>query len=276
LSKSIHISIEQPGLLEAIRSHDTMGLWEVLRRHRRAAKASDVAALCRCGLAEAQRALDLLERAKLVRRRQASRGRRSFVYEVTMQSISVVFDRRDPSHEKLIRAFDHYVLHELEDEHFRHEIPITRAPAGCWRYYHCNPLFLSDADLRELKQRIARVEEFVKLLNDRQSAGDSTPPCNYTTLMRVAPLGGHVMPQPHLKLVSSKVAEAQRRTGAAQPRGLSRREREAVLALRDGRSRAAVAEHLGISVQTLGTICKRAYRKLGIHRVSQLQDASID
>ena len=57
---------------------------------------------------------------------------------------------------------------------------------------------------------------------------------------------------------------------------LSRREREAVLALRDGKTRAAVAKHLGISVYTLGTRCKRAYRKLGINRVSQLRDIAID
>jgi DNA-binding CsgD family transcriptional regulator len=29
-------------------------------------------------------------------------------------------------------------------------------------------------------------------------------------------------------------------------------------------------------VYTLGTLCKRAYRKLGINRVSQLRDIAID
>lgn len=276
LSESTHISIAHPGLVEAIRSRHAMGLWEMLRRHRRAASVSEVAALCQCSHAEAQRALDLLQRATLVRKRRASRGRRSVVYEVAVQAISVVFDHTVPAHEKLLRDFEHYITHELEDEHFRHEIRIASAPSGCWRYYHCNPLFLEDSDLQELRQRIARVEEFIKLLNDRQSSGTSTPRCNYATLIRVAPLGVRVMPQPHLKLLSRNVAEARRGTGAAHSRQLSRREREAVLALRDGRSRAAVAKHLGISVHTLGTICKRAYRKLGIHRVSQLQDASID
>ena len=276
LSESTHISIAHPGLVEAIRNRHAMGLWEMLRRHRRAASVSEVAALCQCSHAEAQRALDLLQRATLVRKRRASRGRRSVVYEVTVQAISVVFDHTVPAHDKLLRDFEHYITHELEDEHFRHEIRIAHAPSGCWRYYHCNPLFLEDSDLQELRQRIARVEEFIKLLNDRQSSGTSTPRCNYATLIRVAPLGVRVMPQPHLKLLSRNVAEARRGTGAAHSRQLSRREREAVLALRDGRSRAAVAKHLGISVHTLGTICKRAYRKLGIHRVSQLQDASID
>ena len=253
-----------------------MGIWEVLRRHRRAATASQVAALCECSHAEAQQALDLLERATLVRKRRASRSRRAAAYEVAVQSISVVFDRGDPAQARLVRSLEQYVTRELEDEHFRHEIPITSASSGHWRYYHCNPLFLEPADLEELIRRIRRVEEFVKLLNDRQSESTSTSRCNHAMAIRISPLGGNVMPQPHVKLLNRTVAEATRRPAAAPSHLLSRREREAVRALRDGKSRAAVAKHLGISVHTLGTVCKRAYRKLGINRVSQLQDIAID
>ena len=276
MSKSTHINLAQPGLADVIRSPRTMGIWEVLRRHRRAATASQVAALCECSHAEAQQALDLLERATLVRKRRASRSRRAAAYEVAVQSISVVFDRGDPAQARLVRSLEQYVTRELEDEHFRHEIPITSASSGHWRYYHCNPLFLEPADLEELIRRIRRVEEFVKLLNDRQSESTSTSRCNHAMAIRISPLGGNVMPQPHVKLLNRTVAEATRRPAAAPSHLLSRREREAVLALRDGKSRAAVAKHLGISVHTLGTVCKRAYRKLGINRVSQLQDIAID
>jgi DNA-binding CsgD family transcriptional regulator len=235
-----------------------------------------VAALCQCGHAEAQQDLDLLERATLVRKRRASRGRRAAVYETAVPSISVVFDRGDPGEARIFRSLEQYVTRELEDKHFQHEIPITSAPAGHWSYYHCNPMFLEAADIEELRRRIARVEEFVKLLNDRQSASAATPRCNHVMAIRVSPVDGHVMPQPHVRLVSRNLAEAPRRTVATQSIRLSRREREAVRALRDGKSRAAVAKHLGISVHTLGTVCKRAYRKLGINRVSQLQDIAID
>ena len=276
VSKPTLINIAQPGLADAIRSPRAMGVWEVLRRHRRAASASQVAALCQCGHAEAQQDLDLLERATLVRKRRASRGRRAAVYETAVPSISVVFDRGDPGQARIFRSLEQYVTRELEERHFQHEIPITSAPAGHWSYYHCNPMFLEAADIEELRRRIARVEEFVKLLNDRQSASAATPRCNHVMAIRVSPVDGHVMPQPHVRLVSRNLAEAPRRTVATQSIRLSRREREAVRALRDGKSRAAVAKHLGISVHTLGTVCKRAYRKLGINRVSQLQDIAID
>jgi DNA-binding CsgD family transcriptional regulator len=276
VSKSNHISIAQPGLADVIRSLRTMGVWEVLRRHRSAASASQIAQLCGCSRAEAQQDLDLLERATLVRKRRASRGRRSAMYETSVPAISVIFDRRDPEQERIFHSLEQYVTRELEQKHFQHVIPITSAPSGHWSYYDCSPMFLEAADIEELRRRIARLEEFVRLLNDRQSASASTQRCNHIMAIRISPLGGHVMPQPHVKLVGRNIAEDSRRTVAAHSHQLSRREREAVRALRDGKSRAAVAKHLGISVNTLGTVCKRAYRKLGINRVSQLRDIAIE
>ena len=197
-----------------------MGIWEVLRRYRRAASAARLAELCQCSLAEAQQSLDLLERATLVRKRRASRGRRSAVYETAVASISVIFDRGDPGEARIFRSLEQFVTRELEDKHFEHEIPITSAPAGHWSYYHCNPMFLEAADIEELRRRIARVEEFVSLLNDRQSESMTVQSCNHVMAIRVSPLGGAVMPQPHVRLVGRKIAEAPRRAvdAAVAPR----------------------------------------------------------
>lgn len=271
-----HISITQPGLADAIRRPRVMALWERLRRHRRAASASEIAALCSYGKPEAQVALDLLEQAALVRKRKASRGRRTALYETAVTSISVLVDLRDPVHAEIVHGLERYMKHDLEDAQFRNEAPITSVGRGFWRFHHCSPLLLDASDLRELKQRIARVEEFIRLLNDKQSAAGDMSGCNHAISIRVAPLRGRVMPQPHVEVVSHDIDADRRSARVAPPHALSRREREAVLALRDGHTRAAVAKRLGISVLTVGTICKRAYRKLGIHRASQLHDISID
>jgi len=271
-----HISITQPGLAEAIQRPRVMALWERLRRHRRAASASEIAALCSYGKPEAQVALDLLERAALVRKRKASRARRTALYETAVASISVLVDLRDPAHAQIVHGLERYMKHDLESEQFRQETSITLAGRGFWRYHHCSPLVLDPSDLRELKQRIGRVEEFIRLLNDKQSAAGDMSGCNHAISIRVAPLRGYVMPQPHVEVVSQEIHAARRGTRVVPPHALSRREREAVLALRAGQTRAAVAKNLGLSVLTVGTICKRAYRKLGIHRASQLHDISID
>ena len=47
-------------------------------------------------------------------------------------------------------------------------------------------------------------------------------------------------------------------------------------ALRDGQSRAEVARRLGIAELTVGTLCKRIYRKLGIRRASQLHSFALE
>ena len=198
------------------------------------------------------------------------------MYETSLQAISVLVDLGDSEHARLVRSLERYMTQELEVEHFKHETSIVGAGKGTWRYHHCRPLSLDEADLLELKARIARVEEFIRLLNDKQSADARTSNCNHAVAIRVAPLRGDVMPQPHVELVSREIHAARRAASVTPGAKLSRREREALLALRDGKTRAAVAQHLGISVLTLGTICKRAYRKLGINRVSQLRDISLE
>ena len=276
MSRSRHIILTQPGLADAIRRPRVLALWERLRRHRRAASAAELAALCKYSSSETQVALDLLEQASLVRKRRASRTRRITLYEIAVPAISVMVDLKDPVHAELVRGIERYMREDLESDQFRQETSITLAGRGYWRYHHCSPLVLDPSDLRELKQRIARVEEFIRLLNDKQSTGAGTSTCNHAISIRVAPLRGHVMPQPHVELVTTSIEMERRGTQPGSPQRLSRREREAVIALRSGQTRAAVAKHLGISVLTLGTVCKRAYRKLGINRVSQLHGISID
>ena len=167
-----HISITQPGLAEAIQRPRVMALWERLRRHRRAASASEIAALCSYGKPEAQVALDLLEQAALVRKRKASRGRRTALYETAVTSISVLVDLRDPVHAEIVHGLERYMKHDLEDAQFRNEAPITSVGRGFWRFHHCSPLLLDASDLRELKQRISRVEEVIRLLNQAHAPYD--------------------------------------------------------------------------------------------------------
>lgn len=45
---------------------------------------------------------------------------------------------------------------------------------------------------------------------------------------------------------------------------LAPREREVALALAEGLTRSHVAERIGVSVHTVSTLARRAYRKLGV------------
>ena len=52
--------------------------------------------------------------------------------------------------------------------------------------------------------------------------------------------------------------------------GLTPREREVALALADGLSRAQVADRLRVSVHTVSTLARRAYKKLGVTSQAEL------
>jgi LuxR family maltose regulon positive regulatory protein len=51
---------------------------------------------------------------------------------------------------------------------------------------------------------------------------------------------------------------------------MTQRERQVAVALRDGRTRNEIAHELGISPNTVGTITRKVYAKLGVHRRAEL------
>jgi DNA-binding CsgD family transcriptional regulator len=139
-------------------------------------------------------------------------------------------------------------------------------------------MVLDEGDLRELKRRIARVEEFVRLLGDKHGSdrGGASMRCNHGLAIRIEPLAGHVLPQPHVEFVSPTTVAERRSIRGVAHEALTARERQIARALRDGQPRAEVARRLGISALTVGTLCKRLYRKLGIRRAAQLHDFTLE
>jgi len=90
--------------------------------------------------------------------------------------------------------------------------------------------------------------------------------CNQAVSVRLEPLSGDLLPLPDVWMTPrSKLAGAP--TGEADRSGVPRlapREREVALALAEGLTRAHVAERMGVSVHTVSTLARRAYRKLGV------------
>ncbi|MDG2133275.1 MAG: helix-turn-helix transcriptional regulator, partial [Phycisphaerales bacterium] len=86
------------------------------------------------------------------------------------------------------------------------------------------------------------------------------------------PLVGGLLPTPtittsprsKLKLWDGSTADS-----AGLP-ALTAREREVSLALADGLSRAQVADRLQVSVHTVSTLARRAYKKLGVTSQAEL------
>jgi len=273
--RSPRLELTQPGLIDAIRHPRAMAIWECLRRRRAPTTAAELARAVGQGLADVQAAFDVLAAAGLVRVRKATSRRRRITYETSVRDISIMLDPRDAKQVRLLRAIVDYIGRDLEPEHFRNAIPITDAGKDHWNYHHCSPMSLDAADLEELKRRIARVEEFIRLLNDKQGRAGTISRCNHAIAIRIEPLGGNVLPQPHVELISPQSMRDRAATRGLGLRPLTPREREIARGLRAGQSRGEVATSLGISVLTVGTLCKRLYRKLGIRRAADLHNFSL-
>jgi len=269
-------SLADPRLLEVLLDLDAMSLWECLRRQRAPITAEALARLSNHPAPLVQRTLDALEVAGLLRKLKARGRRRSVAYAVAIKTLSIEFDRSDPVQRAAVERVIRYVDHEVPAELFRDGVPLDALTAAQWHFHLCTPLALDADDLVELKRRIAQVETFIALLRDRATAAsDSTASpllwCNHAISIRIEPLATPLLPQPVLELVSRATTRERAVEPGLRPKHLSAREREVARALRQGASRATVAQRLGLSVLTVGTLCKRIYRKLGIRRASELQ-----
>ena len=266
------IKLQQPGLLDAIKDIETMGLWECLRRARKPLTAGELAKQTSRQLPAVHAALDRLSRAGLVEIKKARGSRRTVAYTVAMRELSIVIDANDPEQRRVVNEVATYINREMSDSLFKARKPIGMSGPDTWHFHHCSPMTLDAEDLTELKRRIARVEEFVRLLGDKH-AGESAPlpqRCNHGMVIRIEPLGEHVLPQPHVEFVSTNTIRERGTIRGVAHDSLTARERQVARALRDGHPRAEVARRLGIAPQTVGTLCKRIFKKLGIRRAAQL------
>jgi len=266
------LDIRDPALVRAILDRDAMAIWECLRRLDRASSAQEIADAAVRPIAEVDRALDVLLEARLVRRLRV-RGRRTSVgYQVRRGAIVVEFDRRDSEQRAAVERIAAHIDGLLEAELFRDALPLDRLTESDWHFRLCSPAALTAEDLRELQRRIARVEEFMNALRERRGpeGGLELSRCNHAVSIRIAPLGGHVLPQPAIEITTRTPRDATRAAQLAVRTPLSARERSVAIELRSGASRAEVAKRLGLSVQTVGTLCKRIYRKLGIRRATEI------
>jgi DNA-binding CsgD family transcriptional regulator/DNA-binding MarR family transcriptional regulator len=270
--------LSQPDLVDTIKDTEVMGMWECLRRARGSRSAAELAHLARRDLNVVHRALERLERVGLVRRLNARGRRRAVGYETTVDELSIVINSHDPHHVQQVHEIAEYINRELSDEIFSQRLPLGRGGPDSWHFHHCSPLSVRGEDLAELKRRIARVEEFVRLLGDRHlgETGTEIPSCNHGMVIRVEPICTGVLPQPHVEFISRNSLDDRATTRGLKPAQLTHREQQVARGLRDGKSRGEVAAHLGISALTVGTLCKRIYQKLGIRRVAELHHFTLD
>lgn len=251
-------------------------IWELLRRLNRAATPEELASLTGAPEETTKATVGRLQALGLVQPAFERGTRKKRAFRITRDRLMVVYDRAD---EEQMRAAAE--IRARVAEHGRGVLETARVQASL----HEEPpievhrsVHLRHEEYVELRRRIQAVSDFVDAL---ESASRGRPHvCNYHLAIEVRPLRSLVLPTATLHLVDTVAhrhppkapgTEGGHRPGpSGRGRVLSEREREIGELLAAGRSCPEIAENLGVSVNTVRTITKRLYAKVGVRRRAEL------
>lgn len=273
------LAAEQPGLIEVLFTPEAMSLWELVRLHRSPITLLDLSAASGMEPTRVQRHLDALQQQGLVQTVRPRKPRTTLGYSVTRQRIVVGCDLEDRAFMERMQALNL----QANRMHFQDTLDRFGDPDAdrhtTWRFGAYGTAYLEVEDLREFARRVRAVNEFVDMVATKNAAsprvsGQAFRPrhCNHAICIRIEPLRGPVLAQPEISLVPRDQATRSIDTGqrASGHGRLAPREQEVARAMAAGHPRKQIAAHLGISVQTVGTMVKRIYRKLGVHSHAEL------
>lgn len=265
----------QPGLLDTLGDVGTMGLWELVRAQQSPISLPELAALSGIATGVVQARLDRLVNAGLARAVRARKPRTSVGYVATIHRIVVAFDRSNP--EEVARVKDVSRAWERHTEEvFAEQGGRDGDAAGGYRSRFFGIDQLDAADFAELHRRINSVCEFWNMLSGKNGAPDGSGrrqrTANHAITIRVEPIAAGVLANPEMWFRPKEALEHDPASRALRSsrRPLTVREQQVARALATGLQRRQLATHLGVSIHTLTTMCKRIYAKLGVHSQAEL------
>ncbi len=266
-----------PGLLDLVYDGHAMRLWELIRMQATPVSVASLVGVTAISEARIQGYLDALTVQGLLRKVRARTPRKWVGYRVTRDRIVIGFDRGSPAIEQQLRELSLRTRDQWESttREFADEDPHR---SGVWRFNFLGFDQLTPEESAELRRRVLAVCEFWNLLGSRAIPENAekgqilTRPCNHALQIRVQPLRDGLLALPEIWMIPN--SELEREASAKKRiRGLdqlSPREHEVARAIALGRSRKHVASQLGISVNTVGTLTKRVFAKLGVRKSSEL------
>lgn len=280
MSSKTVLSLSAPATLAALNDLELMQRWEVLRRAASELGVRQFAAAVELDLPQAQAALDRLIEAGLAVRLRASRSRKYIAYRSVASEVILAWNPDVPEQRKAVQDF-YLAMRSLSRTILdRHLAPEHRSPKprACFYGYASVMLTAQEVDTvnRLLRAACAVIDEADIRAEERARgtySGEIGPDTEYPYHLSVEhrPLASPEAPIPHFELWDERSVprEIARVTQAASSL-LTPRELEIANRLASGQTRPIIAKALGLTANTIGSVCKRIHTKLGVHTRAEL------
>lgn len=268
------LKLGDPVMMRVLQDIPTMQRWEVLRRARRALSVADLASATKASLKSTQQSLDALVAAKLAEPRPASSRQRQVTYRVAVERLVLRWNRRDPADAAAWRALGEFMRNhsrKVQDEASGRPGAEQFAP---FNFAGCVSVLLLDEDALRVRESFRAA--YAMLADADQRARESRDPANakpYHVSFNQQRLWELELPMAEFFVVEETFhGQEQRLLESGASRLLSPRELEIARLLERGMTRPAIAAKLGITPNTVSSISKAVYRKLGVNRRAQLAE----
>ena len=267
------LDIQDARVAEILGAPFNCSVWELARRCKSPASLAEIAALLRVDAASVRLALDELESIGLIARLPAGRKNRNATYRTTRDELIIEYGPSDAKDHRIVTA-----MKKRFQEHSNKIMDAARLPLNAqrndeWTFQHFGPARLSPGEMKEFQSMIRGVRDFLDGVSTRTKITDVTEiqDCNVQVGIEVFPIRVPVAPVPRVIFIDrARDGKAVAMIRKSRMSNFSPREREIAYELISGKTRPEIAKQLGISVNTIATISKRIYAKLGVRRRAEL------
>lgn len=268
----VQLDLNEPAMLRALLDTPTMQRWEILRRAQRPFSASEVAVASNATLEAAQRSLDLLAEARLVRRIRATVRSREITYRAAMERLFLVWDRNKPEDLAAMQALDDSMRdhsRRVQDEAHalvREGVLRPKNAGGALS------VMLSEEDSAKVREAFRALYTLLVEADQRARSLPDQAACTpyhiafSQTRLREPQLAGAEL------VVLDKDSVRRDRTVFVEAAGrvLSPRELQVARLLEAGRTRPEIAAEIGLTPNSVAALGKIIYRKLGVRSRAEL------
>lgn len=268
----VQLELSDPAVLRVLLDIPAMQRWEILRRTQRALSAAELAGESGATVEEVQRSLDRLVQARLVRASRATSRRRQITYRAAMTRLFLVWDRHKPEDVQAQRAVDDCMRdhsRRVQDEAVRRVRAEGLQPKNVGG---AMSVVLHEDDSMKVREAFRALYELLVEADQRARSGSDRTRCTpYHIAFSQMRLQAPQSPMAEFFVIDKESVQRDPTVFMQAPgKRLSPREFQIARLLGSGRSRPAIAAQLGLTPNTVSSLSKIIYRKLGVRSRAEL------